>query len=186
MRRPITTLNNLNPSPVEEELSEVRRGTTRSRRTAIFWVRAWFPVLLALAVIATESTKYFGADQTSGPLRAVYEALFGPVANAAWTEIHHYIRKTGHFIGYGIVGLTLLRAWWLTLPGFSFYRNALLALLGTALIASSDEIHQTFLPNRTGMASDVLIDCMGALTQLLLVYVILRLFRPKTLETREA
>ncbi len=179
-------MNNLNPSPVEEELSEVGRSTANSRRTVIFWVRAWFPVLLALAVITTESTKYFGADETSGPFRAVYQFLFGPVTNAAWTEIHHYIRKTGHFIGYGLVGLTQLRAWWLTLPRFSFYRNALLALLGTALIASSDEVHQTFLPNRTGMASDVLIDCTGALTQLLLVYLILRLFRPKTLETREA
>lgn len=184
MRRPITTLNNLNPSPVEEELSEGRRGTANSHRTAIFWVRAWLPVLLAIAVIATESTKYLGSDETSGPFRAIYQFLFGPVNNAAWGEIHYVIRKTGHFIGYGLVGLTLLRAWWRTLRRYSFFRNALLALLGTALIASSDEIHQTFLPNRTGMASDVLIDCTGALTQLLLVYVILRLFRPKTLEAR--
>ncbi len=89
-----------------------------------------------------------------------------------------YIRKTGHLLATGSWGY-VLRAWWLHSAAIGFFRNALLALLGTALIASTDEIHQTFLPNRTGMPSDVLIDCIGALTQLLLVYLILRLFRPK-------
>ncbi len=144
-------------------------------------MRAWFPVALAIAVIAIESTRYLGADETSGPIRAAYEFLFGSVSDAAWAEIHFYVRKTGHFVGYGLVGLSLLRAWWLTLPKFTFLPAALLALLVTAIIASSDEIHQTFLPNRTGAASDVLLDCAGAATQLLLAYLILRLLRPKML-----
>ena len=42
-------------------------------------------------------------------------------------------------------------------------------LLGTALIASSDELHQAFLPDRTGMFSDVLLDCSGALVMLSLL-----------------
>jgi VanZ family protein len=37
-----------------------------------------------------------------------------------------------------------------------------MALAATFLIATADEIHQTFLPNRTGCFSDVLLDTAGA------------------------
>ena len=56
-----------------------------------------------------------------------------------------------------------------------------LALLGTAMTASADEFHQTFLPNRTGSPRDVLLDCCGALALQMLVYAFLRIFRPKRL-----
>jgi VanZ family protein len=47
--------------------------------------------------------------------------------------------------------------------------NAVLAMIATALTASADEFHQSFLPNRTSSAWDVLIDCSGALALLILV-----------------
>jgi VanZ family protein len=128
-----------------------------------------------------ESTKYFGADHTSAPLRWIYQAIFGPVGNRQWNIIHHYIRKSGHFVGYGAMGLTWLRAWWMTLANSFFLKDAFLALLGTALVASLDEYHQSFLPNRGSSLWDVLLDCCGAITLQLLVYIYMRLFRPKRL-----
>ena len=107
-----------------------------SRRSLRFWLSAWWPVAVGIAVISLESTKYFGADRTSHPLRALFQALFGPVGNARWDEIHHYIRKSGHFLGYGALGLIWLRAWWATLPRNRFLFNAGLALASTALVAS--------------------------------------------------
>jgi VanZ family protein len=157
------------------------RNSLSDRRSFWFWLRVWLPVVLAIAVIAMESTESFGADHTSHPLRVIFEYLFGPVSAARWEDIHHLIRKTGHFIGYGLVGLSWLRAWWMTLPESNFLQDALLALLGTAVVASVDEIHQTFLPNRTGLASDVVIDCTGAIVLQLFVYLFMRLFRPKEL-----
>jgi len=151
------------------------------RRTFKFWLRAWLPVVLGVAVIALESTIFFGSDNTSGPLRWIYEHLFGQVTNGRWNSIHHFIRKCGHFFGYGTIGLLWLRAWWMTLPRSGFLLDATLAFLGTALVAGSDEFHQSFLPNRTGIPMDVLIDCCGALTLQLLVYVFMRIFRPKRL-----
>ena len=50
------------------------------------------------------------------------------------------------------------------------------------MTASADEFHQTFLPNRTGTPWDVLLDCSGALTMQLLVYLFMRMFRPKRLK----
>ena len=146
-----------------------------SRRTLGFWINAWFPVAIAISDIATESPRFFGADHTSAPLRWVFEHIFGAVDDEHWAHFHHTIRKCGHFIGYGFVALTWLRAWWMSLPRAGFFKDALLALLGTAVVASSDEFHQSFLPNRTATPWDVLIDCSGAIVMQLLVFLFLRI-----------
>ncbi len=150
-------------------------------RGARFWVSAWLPVLLGILIIMVESTEWLGSDHTTGPLRMIYQSIFGQVGDAQWDVIHHYIRKSGHFLGYGLIGLAWLRAWWMTLPRSSFVPDAMLALLGTALIASLDEFHQAFLPNRTSSPWDVLIDCSGAITLQLTVYVFMRISQPKRL-----
>jgi VanZ family protein len=150
-----------------------------------FWLSAWLPVAIGVGVIMLESTEWFGADRTSGPLRWLWEALFGPVSNASWVVIHHMIRKCGHFFGYGFIGVAWLRAWWMTLPQSHFLEDTFLALLGTSLVASLDELHQSYLPNRTGSPWDVMLDCMGALTLQLIVYIYLRLLRPKRLARAE-
>jgi VanZ family protein len=150
-------------------------------RGAGYWLYVWLPVLLGIAVIMLESTEWFGSNHTSGPLRRVVEALFGHLTDARWDVVHHHIRKSGHFLGYGFIGLAWLRAWWMTLPHSRFLPDAFLALLGTALVASCDEWHQTFLPNRTGTPWDVLLDCTGALTLQVLVYAFMRTFKPKRL-----
>ncbi|HEY1903873.1 MAG TPA: VanZ family protein [Terracidiphilus sp.] len=146
-----------------------------------FWIYVWLPVAIGIAVIVLESTEAFGSNHTSGPLRRIFEALFGHVSTVRWELIHHYLRKTGHFLGYGFIGLAWLRAWWFTLPRSRFLLDAILALLGTALVASCDEWHQTFLPNRTGSPWDVLLDCTGAITLQLIVYIFMRSFKPKRL-----
>ena len=146
-----------------------------------FWISVWWPVVAGICVILLESTATFGADHTDGPLRSLFQALFGTMSDVRWEPIHHFIRKSGHFLGYGFLGLAWLRAWWLTLPRSEFLLDTLLALLGTAMTASADEFHQTFLPNRTGTPWDVLLDCCGALVMQLLVYIFMRIFKPKRL-----
>jgi VanZ family protein len=153
-----------------------------SARGLRYWIRVWWPVALMIGVIALESTEWFGADHTSGPLRAIWQAIFGHVNDERWEDIHHYIRKSGHFIGYGMMGLAWLRAWWMTLPHSKFLTDVMLSMLGTAAIASLDEYHQSFLPNRTSSPWDVLLDCTGAIVLQLLLYTTLRIFRPKRLQ----
>jgi VanZ family protein len=152
--------------------------SSAKRRTAGFWVSAWLPVALAIGVIAAESTVYFGADRTSAPLRWLFQHLFWRVSDERWAVLHHLIRKSGHFVGYGMVALTWLRAWWMTLPKSGFLKDAFLALVSTAIVATSDEFHQKFLPNRGSSPWDVLLDCCGAVAMQLLVFFFLRLFRP--------
>ena len=157
-----------------------------SKRGAGFWLRAWLPVAIGMGGIALESTMLFSAQQTAVPLRMLFQALFGPVTDQDWNTIHFYIRKSGHFLGYGLLALAWLRAWWMTLPRSIFLTDAMLALLGTAMTASADELHQSFLQGRTGTPWDVLIDCTGAITLQLVVYVVMRIFRPKRLARKPA
>ena len=151
------------------------------RRRWLFWVRTWLPVVIGILMIMVESTEWMGAEYTSTPLRTLFQAIFGHVTDEQWEMIHHIVRKSGHFVGYGLIGLAWLRAWWMTLPKSHFLPDALLALLGTALVATADEYHQSFLPNRTASPWDVLLDCSGAIALQLMVYILMRLTRPKRL-----
>jgi VanZ family protein len=148
-----------------------------------FYLSAWLPVVIAIGCIAAESQPIFGADHTSGPLQHIVEWFTGPLTQPQWWKLHLIIRKCGHFTGYGLVSLTWFRAVWMTYRterrrGTRKIVAHLLAMLGTLLVASADEFHQTFLPNRTGTPVDVLIDCTGALlVQLVIFLVMLRYFR---------
>jgi len=49
----------------------------------------------------------------------------------------------------------------------------------TFLVASADEIHQCYLPNRTGTFTDVLLDCAGAATLLLILHLTVKPRSPR-------
>ena len=141
------------------------------------WV--WLPVVIALAVIARESTNTFSSEHTSGWLRPLFEKIFGPFADGLWAVLHFVFRKCGHFIGYGLVCLTWVRAWLLTLA-----RNVKLTVTwwrleacvygacATSLVALCDEWHQTHIPSRTGLFSDVMLDTLGATVMCGVIWVI--------------
>lgn len=136
-------------------------------------LKAWVAAILWLAVIAIESSNIGSANNTGRILYPVLHFLFGidPVQFEPW---HYAIRKLGHIFGYGLLSILLFRAWreTLPLPGNPKWtlRWADLAVLGTALVASLDEWHQSFLPARTGRWQDVVLDtCAGIAAQFLLV-----------------
>jgi VanZ family protein len=144
-----------------------------------WWFSVWTPVVIAVAVICAESTTTFSSQNTSSWLRPILQAIFGVFSDSNWDTFHHFLRKSGHFVGYGTVGFTFLRAW-LHMLG----RNAptsllswrvestILAIFSTAIVASCDEFHQTFLPGRSGTPVDVLLDTAGASSLSLLVWLI--------------
>jgi VanZ family protein len=141
--------------------------------------------LLLLCCFALESSAAFGADHTSRPLHAFFHLLAGASVDPNWSFLHHLIRKTGHFAGYGLFSMALFRG--LTLTPRCLRKLNLLhlddlriaahatAVAATLLVAGLDELHQSFLPNRTGKLSDVLLDTAGALTVQLAVFGITRL-----------
>lgn len=162
--------------------SVVTAPTSQGRGGVSRIASAWIPVLVCILVIALESTVYFGADHTSGPLQRFFEfILHRHFTQPQWWRWHILIRKSGHFTGYGILSIAWFRAFWMTWP-FAIDPSApdawsrrrfpahSLAMAGTFLIAACDEFHQTFLPNRTGSPWDVLLDCCGGLLMQLLLW----------------
>ena len=127
--------------------------------------------MLWLIVIAIESTQYLSAHNTSRFLFPILHYLFG-FTRQQFEPVHFYMRKGGHVFGYGLLSILLFRAWRETLPVLGnpkwTLRWASIAVLGTALVASLDEWHQSFIPSRTGTPRDVLLDtCAGIAAQIL-------------------
>jgi VanZ family protein len=135
-------------------------------------LKAWIAAILWLIVIAIESSALLSASNTSRILYPLLHFLFG----MDWDHFevwHFFIRKSGHVVGYAILSILLFRAWRATLPAMSAVRWtprwAAIAVLGTALVASLDEWHQTFIPSRTGAVRDVVLDtCAGIAAQVLI------------------
>jgi len=136
-------------------------------------LKAWIAAILWLILIAIESTAMLSSNNTSRILYPLLHYLFG----LDWDRFevwHFYIRKTGHVVGYGTLSILLFRAWRATLPAVNHVKWTLrwanMAILGTALVASLDEWHQSFIPSRTGTIRDVVLDtCAGIAAQVLVL-----------------
>ncbi len=134
-------------------------------------LKAWIATILWLIVIAIESTTYLSAHNTSRILYPLLHFLFG-VSHTRFEHWHFYIRKGGHVFGYGLLSILLFRAWRETLPSIRnsrwTLRWAAIAVVGTTLVASLDEWHQSYIPSRTGTVHDVILDtCAGVAAQIL-------------------
>ncbi len=70
--------------------------------------------------------------------------------------------KTGHFVAYGGLALLSLRAVAGGLPSRVTWRVAWLALAIAGGYGMFDEIHQTFVPGRSGDVADWFADMTGA------------------------
>ncbi len=139
-------------------------------------LKTWIAALLWMLLIAIESTDMFSAEHTSRLLYPLLHFLMG-MDLARFAVVHHYIRKVGHFVGYFTLSFFLFRAWRATLhlpwaPRWAL-RWAAIAFTMSAMVASLDEWHQSFIPSRTGVFSDVVLDSCAALTAQVLIFVFL-------------
>jgi len=146
-------------------------------------LKAWIAAILWLILIAIESTAMLSANNTGRILYPLLHYVFG-LGWEPFEVLHFYIRKSGHVIGYGTLSILLFRAWRATLPALDdvkwTFRWANIAILGTALVASLDEWHQSFIPTRTGTVRDVVLDTCAGLAAQVLVFFWLKSFGKRT------
>lgn len=148
----------------------------------------WWPTLLAVTVIMFESTSFFSSEHTGHWLLWLsywLSILTDSTLHLPWWDINLILRKVGHASGYGLASLAFLRSWRLILnEGQSNVWRRLdiagvaLALLSTLLLASADEFHQSFLPDRTSSINDVMLDFAGACLAQALLFIYARLAGP--------
>lgn len=92
-------------------------------------------------------------------------------------KIEFPVRKTAHATEYAILGILLTA----TLSSFEKRHYGLWGwLLGTGY-AATDEIHQLFVPGRSGQVTDVMLDSAGCLLGCLLLCTIYHLSKPRKL-----
>ena len=136
-------------------------------------VRAWWPAVVWIGIIAIESTDYLSSEHTGNALYWLLARVLGPINLYDFLVFHHYLRKAGHVVGYGILGLLILRGLRATfnVSPRSILITGALAWLGTAFVAALDEWHQTFIPSRTGTMRDVILDSVAGLVFLLVAQI---------------
>lgn len=106
----------------------------------------WVPAFILMAIIFTLSS--FPGD--SLPYFGFWDVL---------------LKKGGHALGYGLLGLAYFSA----LPRrLSFGYRWFLALLMAVLFALSDEFHQSFVEGRASSLGDVVVDGFGAAVALMI------------------
>ncbi len=151
-------------------------------------LKSWVAAILWLGLIVAESTNYASAENTGRFLYPLLHLLLG-VSRAHFPVWQSVIRKTGHFVGYFTLSLLLFRSWRATFPspGVSWTIEwARISFFMTALVASLDEWHQTYLPKRTGTLHDVLLDSTAALGAQILLVTLLRSRRQEAIDSRTA
>lgn len=77
------------------------------------------------------------------------------------------IRKIAHFSIYTLVGFLLMS--FVSTYAIKENKRMIISLIVGILYAISDEIHQSFIPNRSCQLTDVMIDSMGVLLGILIL-----------------
>lgn len=134
-----------------------------------FWL--YLPLAAWLSVIF-----YFSSSRGSIPNASVYYVpvlnfLFPRDDRQAFKKHHVIVRKLTHFAGYAILALLASVVFYnssLFLPAKFWYICAFAVVLVTA---STDEIRQSFYPERVGSLADVILDCAGGLTMIFLFWI---------------
>lgn len=118
-------------------------------------------VLLVIWMIAV----FMLSNQTgeaSGGLSRKFANFFTGGDNVQAEKIEPMIRKVAHMTEYAVGGM-IFYGITLTYPNNSRKKRIILSLAFAFLYASSDELHQTFINNRSGNFIDVCIDTFGAI-----------------------
>jgi len=127
-------------------------------------LKDWLPPLLWMVVIFSASGDAASVHHSSRVFEPLMHWLFPRMTSARLEEWHYLFRKCGHLLEFAVLAVLLWRAIRHARPAAQRgwqWSQAGLALVALVLYAASDEIHQTFVPGRTGQVSDVFIDLAG-------------------------
>ena len=123
----------------------------------------WFPVILCVGFIYWMSTAMFSAHNTYFVLEPIIRFFFPNVSHRRLVMIHNLTRKAAHVTEYFVIGLLLFRAFRAGSAERHYLRWAVASMVMIALVAASDEYHQSGIPTRTASIADVGIDAIGGI-----------------------
>ena len=127
-----------------------------NRKIQIF---SWALVLLCMAVI------FILSAQTGDESQSLSDGLVTDDLSS------DFIRTCAHFLEYAGLSVLIYNALYRSYG----YCRPYLTIIISSLYAVSDEVHQLFVPGRSGQISDVLLDSVGALLGVFTLAMICRL-----------
>jgi VanZ family protein len=120
------------------------------------------------------STELGSSANTGRFLVPLLRWIHPTISAAAIEHVHFLLRKAAHVTEYAVLALLMLRAIRIATEGPAplwSWRLAGLALVGSALYATMDELHQLLVATRGPSMHDVLIDTCGAALGLVIAFV---------------
>lgn len=122
-------------------------------------VVGWMALIFFLSAQQGEQS----ADLSGGITEFVNQIVekVAPEAEFKMDEISFFVRKNAHFFAYMLLAILTLNA--VRRSGGRGWLSVGVAFVITVLYAISDEVHQLYVPGRSGQVSDVLLDSTGAL-----------------------
>ncbi len=129
-------------------MSDDLGGDVKRRRGWVYWL----PALAVMAVI-------FALSSQSG-LRVSEDPM-----------VERPIRASAHMAAFATLAGCLLFA--LARGGRPRLRDVVMAFALTVLYGFSDELHQSFVPDRNGRLDDVIVDTVGATIGLAIAWLVL-------------
>lgn len=90
-------------------------------------------------------------------------------------KIEYPVRKGAHLTEYAVLGMLLLGSW--NFSDISKKRASIFSWVVGTLYAATDEIHQLFVPGRSGQLTDVMIDSLGVLMGIAVLAFLMRKYR---------
>lgn len=141
---------------------------TLNWRATIF---RYAPLLLWIGVIFFLSSPEGSFSETSRIVGPLLNFFFPNMPEATKAIIHGYVRKTAHFTEYAVLAFLAARAFSGSASHILQKWRYILALILVAVIASLDELNQSFEASRTGSVWDVAIDISGGLVMIVVLWI---------------
>lgn len=111
--------------------------------------------------LVSNTRTFFNLDLSDARVKEIADAIEG------------FVRKAAHMTEFGILSVLLFI--WIGQWEMSLLRRGLTASGAAAVYAASDEIHQLFVPGRSGRFTDVCIDSAGAVLGVVVFVLIVKL-----------
>jgi len=134
-------------------------------------------ILIVICMISifklSSDNKELSTNKSDGVIITMSEFFLGRHLNSLEKEMYiekyvKLVRKSAHFFIYSILGLLVIS---LALEYSLDYKTIIISIIFCLLYAVSDEIHQLYVPGRSGEVRDVFIDTIGSFFGIILYFI---------------